>query len=340
MTSAKFKTFARASVFFSVTFFLLSTYSCTRECESCDGDNTFKVAYIPIAECAQLYVAKEKGLFAKHGLEVTLVSASGGQNSIDKLLNKEVDASFASIATFLINKANQDANADKIYAAFGASYETPDNQNHAIFMSRSSYDPSLGIDNIQKANLKFGINETKRMEHTFLNEYLKQHGIEADKIQGQISTFSFSNLFNALKDGAVDVACMVEPQITLARRDTANFVYLDNHYLAVNANKPIPVATYISLYSICENKSDKLQHFIDAMNEATEYLKANRLECNQYISAYTGIATDVMEGMGLPEFRKTCEKDDLAKIIERINSNGFFEGKAAPTAEDALKSCH
>ncbi len=46
--------------------------SCARKSEK------VKIGYIPIADCAQLYVAIEKGFFEQEGLEIELLGLAGG----------------------------------------------------------------------------------------------------------------------------------------------------------------------------------------------------------------------------------------------------------------------
>ncbi len=50
-----------------------------------------KLGFIPLTDCAPLVVAKELGLFQKHGIEVILTKESSWANIRDKVLNGELD---------------------------------------------------------------------------------------------------------------------------------------------------------------------------------------------------------------------------------------------------------
>ena len=52
-----------------------------------------KIGFIPLTDCAALVIAKEKGFFAKHGLNVELSKEASWANVRDKMTVGELDAS-------------------------------------------------------------------------------------------------------------------------------------------------------------------------------------------------------------------------------------------------------
>lgn len=55
----------------------------------------FRVGFVPLLDCAPLVVAKEMGLFARHGVDVSLVRQPGWASVRDKLVSGELEASQA-----------------------------------------------------------------------------------------------------------------------------------------------------------------------------------------------------------------------------------------------------
>jgi nitrate/nitrite transport system substrate-binding protein len=55
------------------------------------ADTTIKLGFIPLTDCAPLVVAKELGLFQKHGVNVELSKEASWANIRDKVLNGELD---------------------------------------------------------------------------------------------------------------------------------------------------------------------------------------------------------------------------------------------------------
>src|SRR5687767_13835949 len=58
-----------------------------------------KVGYVPIADCLQLYVAVEQGMFAKNGLDVELTSLQSGQRIIEALIAGELQVGIANVVS-------------------------------------------------------------------------------------------------------------------------------------------------------------------------------------------------------------------------------------------------
>ena len=100
---------------------------CTKE------KDKIKVGYIPIAECAQLYVAQEMGFFEKEGLEVEMLSLAGGAQILNALNSGSVDIGFSNVVSLVLHRAQ----GSKFFSIFGATYETKEHQNHAIFINPS-----------------------------------------------------------------------------------------------------------------------------------------------------------------------------------------------------------
>ena len=51
-----------------------------------------RIGFIPLTDCAPLVVAKEKGFFARHGLEVELLKAQAWDQILARLISGDLDA--------------------------------------------------------------------------------------------------------------------------------------------------------------------------------------------------------------------------------------------------------
>jgi nitrate/nitrite transport system substrate-binding protein len=59
------------------------------------GNRSLKLGFIPLTDCAPLVIAKEKGFFERHDLDVTLENGKSWPEVRDKLLNGEFDGAHA-----------------------------------------------------------------------------------------------------------------------------------------------------------------------------------------------------------------------------------------------------
>jgi len=75
--------------------------------EPLDPPETVKVAYVPIMKFATMYVAAERGLFEKYGLDVEIERVSSGTEAIAFLTEGQIDVGGIAIVTSLWNGWNQ-----------------------------------------------------------------------------------------------------------------------------------------------------------------------------------------------------------------------------------------
>jgi len=276
-----------------------------------------KVGYLPIAECLPLYVAKEKGFFEKHGLEVELVSEPNGPTVFQEIDAGAIDIGFSNVVTLI-----SQTNAGKSYKSiFGATYETVSNVNHSVF--------GRANENISLENAVFGINAHKNIEELMLINFLNSKGVKiSNSIQSQFKVIPFPQMLSALSDKEIDYACIVEPGITRALSDTARYKYVGNHY-PVTPESKVLVATYVSTDKNIKNSPIEIEKFVNAMIEATDYINGGNKDMRNFIMIYSKIPENLINKMSLPEFAKTIDKEGIEKIAQLmydpiININNSF----------------
>src|SRR5512145_1764523 len=64
---------------------------------------TVRVAYLPIADYAPLFIAKEEGFFARQGIDVELVRVSGTAAALPLVLSGDVAVYAGPLKTGLVN---------------------------------------------------------------------------------------------------------------------------------------------------------------------------------------------------------------------------------------------
>ncbi|MFZ2888963.1 CmpA/NrtA family ABC transporter substrate-binding protein [Sulfuricurvum sp.] len=100
-----------------------------------------KIGFIPLTDCAALVIAKEKGFFAKHGLNVELSKEASWANVRDKMTVGELDASHM-LAAMPIATTLGVGSAKKEMVALMALGQNGD----AISVSNKMYDAMMAAD--------------------------------------------------------------------------------------------------------------------------------------------------------------------------------------------------
>ena len=100
-----------------------------------------KIGFIPLTDCAALVIAKEKGFFAKHGLNVELSKEASWANVRDKMTVGELDASHM-LAAMPIASTLGVGSTQKDMVALMALGQNGD----AITVSNKMYDAMMAAD--------------------------------------------------------------------------------------------------------------------------------------------------------------------------------------------------
>ena len=100
-----------------------------------------KIGFIPLTDCAVLVIAKEKGFFAKHGLNVELSKEASWANVRDKMTVGELDASHM-LAAMPIASTLGVGSSQKNMVALMALWQNGD----AITVSNKMYDAMMAAD--------------------------------------------------------------------------------------------------------------------------------------------------------------------------------------------------
>ena len=100
-----------------------------------------KIGFIPLTDCAALVIAKEKGFFAKHGLNVELSKEASWANVRDKMTVGELDASHM-LAAMPIASTLGVGSSQKNMLALMALGQNGD----AITVSNKMYDAMMAAD--------------------------------------------------------------------------------------------------------------------------------------------------------------------------------------------------
>jgi len=100
-----------------------------------------KIGFIPLTDCAVLVIAKEKGFFAKHGLNVELSKEASWANVRDKMTVGELDASHM-LAAMPIASTLGVGSSQKNMVALMALGQNGD----AITVSNKMYDAMMAAD--------------------------------------------------------------------------------------------------------------------------------------------------------------------------------------------------
>lgn len=286
-----------------------------------------RVGYIPIAECLPLYVAQEQGYFEREGLTVELQPLAGGAVILSSLVSGALDVGFSNVVSLVLQRAE----GQDFFSVYGATYESPGHENHAL-IARSGFDPRSAED---WRRARIAVNTRNNIEELMVVRYLASLGVTPDA--GTFQPVPFPQMLPALESGTLDVAAIVEPFISIAQaQDTTSVRRLTNQYLAISTETL--VATYVSSRRGLEQKGTALRAFVRAMTAATAFIRENEPEARAILGKYTQIPPGLLPTIGLSEFRDGLPSDDLRATIAAMQESGLFPLPTVPDVESMVAS--
>ncbi len=178
-----------------------------------------RLGYVPLCDAAPLIMARELGLFAKHGLRVELCREVGWATVRDKLIYRELDAAHAPAGMVFAATLGLGSIPVPCLTALVLNL-----QGNAITLSETLWRAGVRDGDSLARHLRtrardrpltLGIVSAFSSHHFLLSQWLRQHGI--DPLEDvRIVVVPPSQVFFNLRAGYVDGYCVGEPWNSLA----------------------------------------------------------------------------------------------------------------------------
>ena len=266
---------------------------------------TIKVAYAPIADAAQVYVAMDKGYFAEQGIEIELEQLASGAQILEAVGSGSVEIGLSSYVPLVLAQAG----GVPLQAITGGPVEDRTHPEHAILVKKSSTIKTVA-DLVGK---NIALNGRRNIDHMILQELLEKNGLKEDDVR--IVEVPFPRMETVLDSGGVDAACVIEPFVTRAV-EHGNMRVLINNFVAVHDR--IPIACYVARADWIGKNRDLVDRFRTAFKKATDLCLATPEETKPIIAKYAKLSDDEIRTIGLPTFAPDTNVRDLQELIDRM----------------------
>ena len=266
-----------------------------------------RAAYVPVATWLPAWVALDKGIFAKHGLAVTL---SPIQNL--SLLPGTVGRQFEFAASTPTDLIKAVAGGLDVVATAGEAIEVKSNPSTQVIVRKES-----GIKSA--ADLKgkaIAAPTLGAVIHVATLYWLKKNGVDPASIRGV--EVPFPNMGDQLKAGNVDAVEALEPFAGALL--AAGNVSLGDPLLAAGDEVLFPF--WISDGAWARANGPVIKAWIDALTEAQSYMNANPADTRAILAKYSRLPPEVVAKVPLPTYRFTIKPDELGVWIDVLKDLG------------------
>ena len=266
------------------------------------GANTFVPAF----------VAKDKGFFAKHGLDVTLTRIPVGSTIPGALLANSLQVGTLTAPVFLA--ANE--NGIELVIIAGASLQSKANPTAGVVAKTGS--------GIQKpadfVGKKVGAPGVNGLQDILFKKWLKNHNVDWKSVT--YVDAPFPQMGAMIQGGQLDAALPVEPFVGRIVGTKAG--YLVAHY-------PVEVSdNYLeSFYAVAkkwaQSNPEAIKGFRAALADALAFVKSNPDEAKKTQITYLGLPAEVVATLPLATFTIEVKTEQVAFWIDISREFGLFK---------------
>jgi NitT/TauT family transport system substrate-binding protein len=280
-----------------------------------DGRQQLTVAALPLTDSAALYLARDRGLFAKEGLDVRIQPVQQSIQALPALLKGQVD---------VIASAN--------YVTYFQAYEkgTLDLRILAegVRIAPHMMDVLVPRDSALKkpadlAGRKVAVAVLNNIQSLTLNAILDGQGA-GRPVYRQIL---FPQMGPALQRGQVDAAHVVEPFDTAVQAELGARVLLDG---GSGPARGLPASGYVTTADFVKKNPKAAAGFRRAVEAASRLAAEDPGAVRAELPKYAKVTADQAKSIHLPDYPATADPAALRRLVKLMRAQGVLKKDIDP----------
>jgi NitT/TauT family transport system substrate-binding protein len=273
-----------------------------------------KIACTATSDCASAMVARDQGIFAKHGLDADVTLIGINTNIPPAIASDSIQIGGPTSPVFL---QAVDGGLDLVAVA-GASVMDPEESKTIAAVARSGVSIKEPKDFVGK---KVGAPGIGAFLHVLFRKWLIEKGVDPESVNFVEVTFPTMN--DALKSGSVDVVLTAEPilsRITKAGNGEVAALY------AADLARHDPIIFYAASRKFAEDHPDVIKAFRAAIDEAAPIVNSDRETATQSIAKFTKMPIDLVRQTRPDVAKPELKGSDLAWWVETMKQQDMLQG--------------
>ncbi|GAA2300966.1 hypothetical protein GCM10010431_19980 [Streptomyces kunmingensis] len=297
---------------------LLLTACGDNEPESSGGehDSHVTVAALPLTDSAALYIARDRGLFEKEGLEVTIQPVQQSLQALPALAKGQVDViASANYVTFL--QAYEKRTLDVRILAEGV--RTAPHMMDVLVPKDSPIKSPADLK-----GKKVAVNILNNIQTLTLNAILDEQGVGRPEYR----QIAFPQMGPALERGQTDAVHAVEPFDSAIQEDLQARVLLDGGASPVRA---LPISGYVTTAQYTQKHPETAAKFRRAIEAASRIAARDPAAVRAELPKYTKVTAAQATSMGLPAYPAAADPGRLRRLTELMRAQGLLKKPLDPS---------
>jgi NitT/TauT family transport system substrate-binding protein len=289
---------------------------------SSGGTTTVKLGLIPIVDVAPVYLGQQKGIYAKHGLKLSVTTAQGGAAIVPGVVSGQFQFGFSNMTSLMIA---QTQNVPVKAVVEGVNSTGEDGRDFGATVVRKG-SPITSAKDLE--GKKVAVNTLKNINDTTVRESVRKAGGDPSKVK--FVELAFDQMPAALDKGQIDAAMAVEPALSTIKN--AGGTEIASSY--VDVAKDLTVAMYFTSQSYAQKNPKVVKEFREATEESLKYADSHPDEVRKILTTYTKIPSSLLSKLTLPSWPAEANRPSIETLEKLGQQDGLF--KSAPDLDKLL----
>jgi len=271
------------------------------------------VGYTPANAFMPAFVAKDKGFFAKRGLDVTLQTVPQGSTIAGAMAGGTMQVGTLTAPVYLLSV--EGGIDTQIVAA--STYQAKGNPTIGL-MAREGSSIKAAADMKGK---RMGVPGLNGVNHIVAMKWLENNGVPRNQVT-YVET-GFAQMGDLLKGSQVDLVVPVEPFITRLEQTKVGYQVtvptITDSYLE---------SFYIMMRDFVQKNPKAARDFREALREAVAYIKSNEADARKTQVTYLKLPEAAAASIKLPTFAVDVKSEDVDFWVKLLKDFGVTKGTA------------
>jgi NitT/TauT family transport system substrate-binding protein len=281
---------------------------------------TVKVATIPTAAAAPLFVGIDQGFFEREGLRVKTQFAEGGAAIIPAVQSGEVEFGFGNTVSLFI--ARERGLELPLVAAGQVAPAEEDKDETAVMVPADS--AIRRIEDLEGATI--GVNTLQNISQLSISAGMDAAGVDGKSVK--YTEVPFPEALPTIESGDVDAAFFGEPFTTLGEQAKSRTIFRP-----FSAGVPGgQIGAYFASEPYVEEHGDVVERFARAIERSNQYVIDHPDAVRTAVPKFTQVPAAIAKKMRLPVFVPTIDPGALQKLADLSHKYGLTKERV-DTAE-------
>ncbi len=282
------------------------------------ADEKLTLLFSPTTGLTPSYIAKDQGIFAKHGLDVELTLLTNQGAVISALVGGT--APIVTPSALAVIQAS-DQGIDVVFVA--SSSMSPSKSRSGIFVKNGS-GIKTPADLIGK---KVGVPSLNTLIHVIARRWLEENGVDYNKVN--FAEIGFQQMYDTLNGGIVDAVSAIDPYYGKLEQIG---------YVVGSPDDSLPKNTLTSVYASTREwataHKETVAAFRQSLNEAIDYINTHDAEARAAIVKYTKQPEAVVAATPMPDLAVTVRPEQVKFFVDLARHQGLI--KSNPDAANMI----